>query len=146
MITEVELRPRAPAGEPPPGYVFFFDRNLGHRVPRALREAGWVVEVHDDHFEPTATDTEIFRVVRERDWVYVTQDRKIRSRIAERQALIDNQLRTFSIASTANLGASVTAEALIKARPSMLGALATESSPFVIAIHKDGTLHPLPIG
>jgi predicted nuclease of predicted toxin-antitoxin system len=145
MTIEGEPGLDAAAAGRPPEHTFFFDRNLGHRVPRALSAAGWNVEVHDDHFEPSATDTEIFDLVRERDWVYVTQDRKIRSRVSERQALIGNRLRTFSIASTANLSAQVTTDVLIRAHAEMLKALANETSPFVIAIHKDGSLHALSI-
>lgn len=115
-------------------------------MPEALRARGWRVELHDDHFGETATDTEIFQTVRERGWVYVTQDRKIRTRGPERQALIDNGLRTFSVASTANLPAPVTIEVLVKAEAEILAALAEEASPFVIAINKDASLHRLALG
>jgi hypothetical protein len=83
---------------------FFFDRNLGKLVPEALAADGWLIEKHDDHFGPRTPDKELFGEVAARGWVFVTQDKKIRSRAAERRALVEYGLRTFSVASTANLG------------------------------------------
>lgn len=54
--------------------TFFFDRNLGHRVPEGLRARGCSVELHDDHLGETTPP----------------------SRVAERRALVDSGLETFS--------------------------------------------------
>jgi hypothetical protein len=107
---------------------------------------GWCVELHDDHFGETTADAVIFQTLRERGWVYVTQDRKIRSRGAERQALIDNRLRTFSIAATANLPAAATIEVLVRAEADMQAVLTDVAAPFLIAINKDSSLHRLALG
>jgi hypothetical protein len=46
---------------------FFFDRNLGHRVPEALRADGWLVEMHDDHFAEDTPDEVILEAVASSD-------------------------------------------------------------------------------
>jgi predicted nuclease of predicted toxin-antitoxin system len=120
---------------------FFFDRNLGKRVPEALAADGWLVEKHDDHFGPETTDIELFQEVSQRDWVFVTQDKKIRSRAAERRALVAHGLRTFSVASTANLSAEDTIRVLKKAKPRIDATLASDLGPFVYGVRKDGSVH-----
>ena len=75
----------------------------------------------------------------------ITQDKKIRSRAAERRALVAHGLRTFSLASTANLSAEQTIETLRKAKPKIDEVLATDPGPFVYSIRKDGSVRPLPV-
>jgi len=120
---------------------FFFDRNLGKRVPEALERDGWLVELHDDHFEQTTPDVELLGKVASRGWILVTQDKRIRFRAAERRALTAHGLQVFTIASTANLGAAETIEALRRAHGRMIAILeAHENEPFVFAVHKDGSV------
>lgn len=52
-------------------------------------------------------------------------------------------MRTFSVASTANLSAEQTIAALRSARPGMLEELRQLWPPFVVAIYKDGSLRKL---
>ena len=52
---------------------FFFDRNLGHRVPEALRADGWLVEMHDHHFAEDAPDEVILEAVARSGWVMVAR-------------------------------------------------------------------------
>jgi hypothetical protein len=85
-------------------------------------------------------------VVVERGWVFVTQDKRIRSRPAERLALIEYGVRTFSIASTANLSSAVTLQVLQAAKARIDEALVTTPAPFVIAIYKDGSTTQLDLG
>jgi predicted nuclease of predicted toxin-antitoxin system len=118
---------------------FFFDRNLGHRVPEALRADGWLVEMHDDHFAEDTPDEVILEAVASSDWVLVTQDRRIRKRAAELEALIERGVRAFFIASTANLSAAETTDVLRRAHAAMVTALDALEAPFVVAIYKDAS-------
>jgi hypothetical protein len=124
---------------------FFFDRNLGKRVPEALEREGWLVEKHDDHFKPDTSDDVLFREVSGRGWIFVTQDKRIRFRAAERRALLDYGLRTFSLVSTANLSAGDTVEVLRRARDAIRKTVADIDGPFVVGIYKDGSLKALNI-
>lgn len=118
---------------------FFFDRNLGHRVPEALRADGWLVELHDDHFAEDTPDEVILEGVAQSGWVLVTQDRRIRKRAAELDALIEHGVRAFFIASTANLSAPETTGVLRRARDAMDVAVDELDAPFVVAIYKDAS-------
>jgi PIN like domain len=93
----------------------------------------------------TTTDQELSREIAARGWVFVTQDKKIRSRAAARRALVAFGLRTFSVASTANLSAEDTITALRAAKAKIDETLANDTGPFVYGVRKDGTLHRLPV-
>jgi hypothetical protein len=126
-----------------PGRVvcFFFDRNLGKRVPETMSRRGWDVERHDDHFGQTTPDTEIMSGIASRGWVFITQDKRIRRRAPEREALIGAGLRTFAIISTANLSAVETGAVLVRAEAAIFEAIEAEEGPFLYGIVKDGSLH-----
>jgi hypothetical protein len=49
--------------------VFFTDRSLGLGVPQALKDAGYCVERHADHFVDDAPDEEWLADVGARGWV-----------------------------------------------------------------------------
>ncbi len=122
---------------------FFCDRNLGKRVPAALAERGWNVERHDDHFAQDTPDEVILREIASRGWIFLTQDKKIRTRGPERRILLDHGVRTISIASTANLSASATIETLVAGEDAIFAAVETETAPYIVAVYKDGTVRRL---
>ena len=119
--------------------TFFCDRNLGRRVPAALRTSGWVVEIHDDHFAQDTKDVDLLPAVAERNWVFVTQDSMIRYRSAETRAWREAGLRVFVVV-TANLKAEETAGILEKARPRIDEIAASEQPPFIDRVGKDGSV------
>jgi len=55
-------------------------------VADALRAAGARVEVHIEHFEQNAPDTEWIPEVGRREWVLITKDQNIRRNPLERAA------------------------------------------------------------
>lgn len=82
--------------------VFFIDRSLGRKkLAAALRAAGAVVEVHDDHFAPDAPDVEWLREVGARGWAVLTADKRIRYNNLERRALIGAGVQAFVLTSRA---------------------------------------------
>lgn len=59
--------------------TFFLDYQIGrYTVAEALRGAGARVEVHIDHFNQAAPDTEWIPEVARRGWVLITRDKNIR--------------------------------------------------------------------
>lgn len=56
---------------------------------------GAVVEVHSDHFPHDIPDAEWLPVVGEREWVVLTNDKRIRYRRIERDALLAAGIRAF---------------------------------------------------
>lgn len=72
--------------------VFFTDRDLGKQFPALLRKAGILVEQHADHFEPNAPDDVWLAEVAQRGWVVLTHDQRIRYKVNERDAVMENGL------------------------------------------------------
>jgi hypothetical protein len=76
------------SGAPPERVVFFVDRALGcNLVPAALRDAGYDVEILDDHYDDETKDTDWIPEVAARGWIILTKDKGIRRRHVEREAL-----------------------------------------------------------
>ena len=78
-----------------------------------------------------------------RGWVFLTQDKKIRTRGPERRILLDHGVRTISIASTANLSADTTVKALLAAEDAILATVESEAAPYILAVYKNGSVRRL---
>ena len=127
----------------PPDPVFFVERSLGKRViADALRAAGLQVEVHDESlqgpkFRHDSPDTEWLPEVGRKEWVLLSKDKVIRTRGAERRALLDAGVAAFFLTS-GNLQGPEMADAFVRAIPKMLGLLASTPRPFIARVTRTG--------
>jgi hypothetical protein len=72
----------------PPSLVYFVDRCLGRDVvPQAIVDAGFQVEIMNNHFDHKTKDHEWIPEVAAKGWVIVTKDKKILRRPPERAAV-----------------------------------------------------------
>ena len=79
-----------------PGWVFFTDRDLGKALPNALRKAGYMVVIHDDHFLDTRTRDEVWLPeVAKRGWIALSHNKGIRRVSEERDAAMRGGLALF---------------------------------------------------
>lgn len=113
-------------------------------MPLALRDSGWAIELHDDHFPQNTKDVDLLPEVARRGWFFVTQDARIRYRPAEKDAWLHAGLRVFVVV-TANLGAEATVAILEKTRNRMEVVAAEEPAPFIFRIAKDGPLRRIAV-
>ena len=105
--------------KPPDAFVFFLDRNLGTKqVATALRQAGVVVEIHNDHFPPGVDDEEWLLKAGKRGWIVLTKNDRTRYRTPERTALMKARVVLFALAS-GNLHGEEMAQPFVKALPRM---------------------------
>ena len=58
--------------------TYFFDRNISWRHAADIRQLGFLIECHRDHFIHDAHDNDIIKIVKEKSWVLVTFDGDIR--------------------------------------------------------------------
>ena len=78
--------------------VFFLDACLGRKIlPGTLRECGIPVEIHDDHFRERTPDEKWLAIVGRQRWLAVTQDKNIRYRASEKQAVRDYKVAVLII-------------------------------------------------
>ena len=83
--------------------TLFFDRNMGHAIPEALRLLGLPIEKHDDHFPSNAPDEKWLQEVGQRRWVVVTHDKRIRTNKSQLKALVDHAVGCFILRGTGHL-------------------------------------------
>jgi predicted nuclease of predicted toxin-antitoxin system len=126
--------------------VFFLDRSLGKKkVAQALREAGVVVEVHDDHFPVDAQDQVWLREVGRHGWVVLTKDRKIRYRKVESTALLQEGVRAFVLTAGEIRGEEV-ARIFVTSLPKILRFVRRHRAPFIAALSRSGSIRLLVAG
>lgn len=98
-----------------------------------------VVKVHKDHFASgTHDDVWIPEVVR-RGWVILTQDKNLRHKPNEREALTRAGARAF-VFTGAEMKGEDAANAVIAARPKMERTIAHTEPPFVATVSRIGAV------
>lgn len=117
----------------PPEVVFFTDRDLGTKIPERLRDAGALVEAHDDHFGPTTTDVEWLQAVSRRGWVVLSKNRRIRYTPLEIAALMESGVACFML--IGKRPHAELAENLVEALPKVYQFLASHEAPYIAKIY-----------
>jgi len=126
------------AAKPPDETVFFIDRSLGiDPVRTELTRAGFVVEIHDDHFARDEEDRIWLRTVGERGWVVLTKDQRLRYRPLEIAALRASKARVF-VLTAGNLRGVEIATVFMAALPRIYKVLHTLPGPFVARVSRSG--------
>lgn len=119
--------------------TYFFDRNIGRKIPRALALLDLDVVAHDDEFEPETPDDAWLAVVGARGWVVITQDGKIRKRRNELQAIIDHAVACF-VLHTAGRTKAETARVFLDALSHIEDIVASERPPYVYRVDQRGNV------
>lgn len=119
----------------------FIDRSLGrHQVPRLLRGSGLTLVTLAEHYgvpaDEDVADSTWLELVGSQGWVALMKDAEIRRRPVEKRALVDHSVRAFCL-SGGNLRADEMAARYIRALPAMGRVCATDSGPFLFAVHAD---------
>lgn len=108
---------------------FFFDRSLGRRTARGLRDLGWVIHLVADFYLEDADRVDDIEWIAEgcaRGWSLLTKDKRIRYRRDEIGALNGH---LFSL-SSGNLTVAQAVDRFRHAAPRVEHAIAVESPGF----------------
>jgi len=128
----------AASSKPPSEVVYYLDRNLGrHVIAKALRAAGAVVEVHDDHLPATAPDEDWIELAARKSWLAITKDRNIRYRAAELEAIREHSAMVLVVRATNATGQDI-ADVLVKAQMRIRRFVDKHDAPFVARIDRSG--------
>lgn len=129
----------SPSKQPEPP-VFFLDRSLGKiRIATALRQAGAIVQIHDDYFPPNAKDEDWLTQVGRNGWIVLTKDHRIRYRNLERAALMHAGVGAF-ILTAGDLQGDEMADIFVKALPAITRFLRKHKKPFIARVARDGSV------
>ena len=75
--------------------MIFIDRSIPRSVARALKEVRDDVLWLEDRFAHNTRDEDWLRSAGEEQWLVISRDKKIRTRPAERQAILDGRVGCF---------------------------------------------------
>jgi hypothetical protein len=120
----------------------FFDRTCGKKLPQSLKLLGLSIEIHDDHFAQSTDDDVWLAEVGDRGWFVVTNDKRIMTNQAERQALISHGVGCFVLWSGERRRFDQ-ARILMRAWDRMQMTMDTLPRPFIVRILGDGRLDQL---
>lgn len=112
-------------------------------VPEALRAAGALVEIHDDHFSADTPDDVWLSSVSMRGWVVLTKDKAIRYRKNERAAVEEASGRLL-VLTAGNITGKEIAAAFVGALPRIRQLSAKQAPPFIATVSTSGTVSLLP--
>lgn len=128
---------RSATKPPPEPVVFFIDRSLGRAAGLMMREAGAVVELHDDHFAQDTSDADLLPQIGQRGWLFITKDKRIRHRTLERDAVVAAKLRVFVLAATKNMTGLQMGELLLRQRTKIERLARKQPPPFIAGVYED---------
>jgi len=136
----------ASSTSPPEPVELFIERSLGGRIViAALREAGYVVHAHAEHFAPDCPDVDWLRVAGERGWAVLTRDSRIRHRPGEKRALLQAHVRAFILTGKSGTGEQ-TAGSILRALPRIRQIVGSTPAPFIAHIWKGGEVRVMERG
>lgn len=127
--------------------TFYFDRNIGKRLPEALTHlrAPFDVRWHNEQkFRHDMPDDEWMEIIGTRGWVVISQDYKFHLEAFEQLAVKQHKLKCFYLPDT---GAKtwITMCVLVRSHTKMLEICNAESAPFIYDIKSNGRLVKVPI-
>ncbi len=122
--------------------VYFFDRNFGHRLPKALRLLGLRVEYHDEHFGPTTPDDAWLAEAGARGWTMIQHDRDAQRRGVEREAVLQHAVGCF-IVGASSARSWDKARLLVRVWDRIDDIARTQPRPFVFRILGNGEVRQI---
>lgn len=122
--------------------TFYFDRNIGTRLPQALVQLKPPFEVrwhNKERFRHDMPDDEWMERVGPKGWVVISQDWKFHIRDVEIAAVKQHKIRCFYLPGS---GATkwTTYCQLIRSHLRLMQLAATEDAPFIFDVKKNGHL------
>ena len=124
--------------------ILFLDRDFGRiHVAAALREAGELVEVHDDHFPQDAEDEVWLPEVTRRGWIALSKDNAIRRAVRrgflQRLTVARCGARLFIFTGSDMTGPQIGAT-LSEMAPKIRRMAANQPAPFIATAQASGNV------
>jgi hypothetical protein len=130
--------------------TFYFDRNVGRRLPEILREAKPPFEVafhHDpaNRFPPDMPDDEWLAIIGERDWIAFSHDRRWSINEPERMAITQYGIGCFSLWG-GEVSIWVKLGFFVRRVERIAQLAATTPKPFLFHVPRTGRIQRVPLG
>lgn len=122
--------------------TFYFDRNLGRRMPQALihLQAPFDVRWHNgENFPDNMPDDAWMEIVGAKGWIVLSQDFKFHKTEFENEAVKQHSIKCFYLPD-ATARTWKTLCALVRAHERMIAKSLSIPAPFIFRLHKNGRL------
>lgn len=110
-------------------------------IAKAFDAHGINYVLHDDHFSQDTTDIAWMKTLKDKGWVVLTKDVRIRKKHDEKSVLYASNLAAFFL-NSANMRGEEMAQAFIQAMPRMLNMLENNTPPFIATVNRNGKVTP----
>jgi hypothetical protein len=117
--------------------TFFIDNCLGNHVFTTLRNAGWKVKNHLDHFKHNEDDEVWIPKVTQLRWVLLTKDKRISKRVSQRDVVVQCRAQMFSLPNGEMTGDEMAKRFLERGRV-MGRTLHKYDAPFIARVCQNG--------
>jgi predicted nuclease of predicted toxin-antitoxin system len=118
--------------------VIFVDRSVPRSIATALQQVRDDVRWLEDVFPHNTADPVWLAHCGAQDWLVISRDKKLRTRPAERRAIIEHSVGVFVIASRENLSRWRLLELVVSHLEEMERLFASEAKPFAFSLTRAG--------
>lgn len=126
-----------------PKITFFLDRSLGKiDIAKRLRDKGFTVEIHDDHFSEITTDSKWLSFIGKKGWIVLTKDKRIRHRENEKLMVLENKVGMF-VLTRGEYTSKEMGNIILKATGKIQRFVSNNKPPFIVSISKSSNLNRL---
>jgi hypothetical protein len=123
--------------------MIFIDRSIPRSVARALQAVRDDIVWLDDEFPIDTPDRVWIREVGARGWLVITRDKNIRTRLAERRAIIESNVGCFCLIQRRPLNRWGYLKILAATLDEMEGIFTRVPHPFIYGVRGDYAMAPL---
>ena len=120
--------------------MIFIDRSVPKGVATALKEVRDDVRWFEDEFEHDTKETVWLPEVGQRGWIVISRDKKIRTRPAERRALLEARVGCFILTQKQILTRWDYLKLLVATLDEMQRVFANAQRPFIYTVGRTGQL------
>lgn len=114
--------------------VLFTDRDLGKKFPQILRDAGFTVERHADHFAADTPDEQWLEAIGHRRWIAITHDGRIRYKPNELAAVMRHGVSLLVVIGHAPY--AELAQAFVATRERILHFIDQHEPPYIAKVYR----------
>lgn len=120
--------------------MIFIDRSIPRSVANALKQVRDDVEWLEDRFAHDTPDPVWLTAAGQNGWLVLARDKKIRTRPAERQAIVDHRVGCFIVGQKRDPTRWGYLKLLVGAMGEMESVFAQQSRPFIYMLGASGRL------
>lgn len=120
--------------------MIFIDRSIPKPVAEALKLVRNDILWLEDRFDHSAKDAAWLAVAGASNWLVIVRDKKIRTRVGERRAIVEHQVGCFILNQGDNPTRWLYLKLLAMTLDEMITIFETTARPFIFTVSREGVM------